>query len=178
MNPTQNLDITASALADLTPADILRCAARYLELHGWVPTFYPPTAARPFPPADVFCAIRLAICGYHNADLSDGSDESRAKFDLEADAMCVLGEYLFQQTPNADLYYSNEEYSDGFISPDAWEEQPGRNAEQVIAALRAAADDYDWTHATEEQLETYAQNAYDHDRLPTREGFLAWLGAR
>ena len=55
MNPTQKQPPPSAALADLTPADTLRCAARYLELQGWPRATTTPTvetrSRRPASPA-------------------------------------------------------------------------------------------------------------------------------
>ena len=57
MHPTHPTPARPAQAVDISPADILRGAARYLELHGWTQgDYYAPTPASPlpFPPA---CAV-------------------------------------------------------------------------------------------------------------------------
>ncbi|MFG3705559.1 hypothetical protein ACGF7U_12615 [Micromonospora sp. NPDC047670] len=166
MNPTQNQP-DPGAPADLTPADILRCAARYLELHGWNQgTYYALTDNSPFPPACVTGAIGMAAYGRFTLMPADMThDPGFGDYDR---AVQYLVDYL-------DLHDENN-HDDP--TPFGWNDRPNRTAAQVIATLRAAADDYDWTHATEDQLETYADACVWAEKHPTHEGFLAWLGAR
>ncbi|MEU5826571.1 DUF6197 family protein [Micromonospora tulbaghiae] len=171
MNSTQKQP-HPGALADLTPADILRCAARYLELHGWTQgVYYRVTHDTPFPPACAAGAIGMAAHGRciwlpHDVKSKPGArDYTRA---LDA-----LSDFLDLNEPQP-----RETEDDDPTCPLSWNDRPGQRAEQVIAALRAAADSYDWDHATEDELETYAEHAYGNEQLPTRDGFLAWLGAR
>ena len=167
MNPTQKPIHTPGALADLTPADILRCAARYLELHGWNQgTYYAPTEDNPFPPACVDGAIGMAAYG-RVTFLALAPDRDPAFRDYTR-AVTYLVDYLDLNTftgcdnPN----------------PFDWNDRPTRTAEQVITTLRAAADDYDWSHATADDLETYADACVWAEKHPTREGFLAWRAAQ
>ncbi|MEW2380253.1 hypothetical protein AB0883_29680 [Micromonospora sp. NPDC047812] len=171
MNPTQKQPDTRAALADLTPADTLRCAARYLEIRGWTQSLYfDRTDEVWFPPACVSGAIGMAIFGSCMPVLLNEQMNPDVRDYLRA--VDVLVDFLDLHDPPP--WHTDEDYT----SPFTWNDRPGRTAEQVVAILRAAADDYDWTHATEDQLETYAEHEYDIERLPTREGFIAWLGAR
>ncbi|MEH1056165.1 hypothetical protein V6U89_13235 [Micromonospora sp. CPCC 206171] len=172
MNPTQKPIHTPGALADLTPADILRCAARYLEVHGWNQgTYYPPTDDNPFPPACVSAAIGMATHGHRMPVPHEVKNASALR--EYSRAIDALSDFLSIDEP------SSWTSGDGDPTcPFTWNDRPAQTAEQVIATLRAAADDYDWSHATEDQLESYAESALANDTLPTREGFLAWLGAR
>ncbi|MBX7269245.1 hypothetical protein KIF24_26650 [Micromonospora sp. Llam7] len=173
MNPTQNLP-TSGALADLTPADILRCAARYLELRGWTQgVYYGLTTNTPFPPACVSGAIGMATYGHciplpHDEKADPGVRDYRRALD-------ALSYYLLDLGPDPARPYSDDEPSG---DPFEWNDRPGRTAAQVIGTLRDAADDYDWTHATEDDLETYADACAWAERHPTRDGFLAWRAAQ
>ncbi|MEU5529480.1 hypothetical protein ABZ744_21350 [Micromonospora chersina] len=170
MNPTQKQPHTCGALADLTPADILRCAARYLELHGWIQRDYYSNAASPFPPACVLGAIGMAAHGRLIAlPCNSGSGRREARR-----ARKYLTAYL---TDTGMLTIPANDWQSWPTATD-WNDRDGQTAENVIATLRAAADNYDWTHASADQLETYAEHEYANEQLPTREGFLAWLGAR
>jgi hypothetical protein len=175
MNPTQN-QVTTTPPADITPADILRGAACYLELHGWIQgNYYQPVTTDPFPAACGVGAISMAAFGVLTYAPFNLPFEERRDFHRALDAVT---DYLRRTDPQSDDPDGHELADDDEYSPYAWNDSPGRTAEQVITTLRGAADDYDWTHATEGDLETYAEHEYDNERLPTREGFLAWLGAR
>lgn len=165
MNTTQKQLDTCGALADLTPADTLRCAARYLELHGWTQgVYYRVTHDTLLPPACAAGAIGMAAHGRciflpHDEKAKPGVRDYTRALDALSDFLDLNGET-------------------GYNDPLDWNDDPRRTAEQVIATLRAAADDYDWTHATEDDLETYADACAWAEKHPTRAGFLAWLGAR
>ncbi|NYF58805.1 DUF6197 family protein [Micromonospora purpureochromogenes] len=173
MNPTQEPLHTPGALADLTPADILRCAARYLEVHGWTQGNYYGTEDTPFPPACVSGALGMAAYGRQLTIPHDDIDDPGIRDYRHA--LDVLSCYLYDNSPDPVRPYADDTPNG---DPFEWNDRPGRTAEQVITTLRATADDYDWTHATEDDLETYAESARANEVLPTREGFLAWLGAR
>lgn len=173
MNPTQKPLDTLGALADLTPADTLRCAARYLELRGWTQGAYYGTENTPFPPACAAGAIGMAAHGRLNSIPHDGLNRSGARdYTRALDALTC---YLLDNNPDPVRPYGDDDPSG---DPFEWNDRPGRTAEQVISTLRAAADDHDWSHATEDDLETYADACAWAEKHPTREGFLAWLGAR
>ncbi|MEU7839983.1 hypothetical protein AB0B39_03335 [Micromonospora sp. NPDC049114] len=171
MNPTQKQPTTSGALADLTPADILRCAARYLEIRGWTQgTYFDRTDELWFPPACVSSAIAMAVFG----DCTPVLLNAQQTPDVVAyrNAVTVLVDFLdLRETPASDTDADH-------ILPFTWNDHPARTAEQVITTLRDAADDYDWTHATEDDLETYAEHEYSQERLPTRIGYLVWRATR
>ncbi|MET8908230.1 hypothetical protein [Micromonospora sp. NPDC004551] len=175
MNPTQKQPHTCGALADLTPADILRCAARYLEIHGWNQgTYYPPTDHNPFPPACVSAAIGMATHGHRMPVPHEVKNPCAVReYSCALDALTC---HLLATAPDPVRICEDDDVPSG--DPFEWNDRPDRTAEQVITTLRAAADDYDWTHATEDDLETYAEHEYANEQLPTRAGFLAWIGAR
>ncbi|MEV6493075.1 hypothetical protein AB0M20_31300 [Actinoplanes sp. NPDC051633] len=171
MHRTQNPTAPASdtdGLAAVTPADILRGAARYLDLHGWTQELYysggPEDA---FPPACVDGAIGMAA--YGRVTMIPGDETDNPGFRDYNLAATYFNGYLADSGAYAN---PDEPY------PFHWNDDSARTKAEVITALRAAADEYDWQHATEEQLETYAEMAYANETVPTREGFLAWLGAR
>ncbi|MFC7547173.1 hypothetical protein [Plantactinospora sp. GCM10030261] len=172
MNPTHNPP--RAALGDITPADILRCAAHYLQTHGWIQgNYYPPTTTDAFPSACVVGAISMATFGRLTYAPLDLPYEQRRDFNRALD---VLIDYLTRTEPCDDD--EDPLPDDDRHSPFEWNDRPGRTLDQVLTTLTEAADDYDWTHATEEDLETYADACVWAEKHPTREGFLAWLGAR
>jgi hypothetical protein len=170
MHRTQNSTGTAADADNgtvVTPADILRGAARYLELHGWTQGDYYARTGEPFPPADMTGAIAVATFGYiTECPFYEPAPIVRDYWQaVEAIALYLDGVGLLD--PASDQG-----------SPYRWNDEPARTAEQVVTVLRAAADDYDWTHATEDDLETYAEHCVWAETEPTREGFLAWRAAR
>lgn len=178
MNPTQKPIHTPGALADLTPADILRCAARYLELRGWTQGDPYELADRlAFPPACTLGAITAAVYGYP-ASIQDRQIGDDATDALRDSTVRCLADFLWQdgRVPEFDyhgaLCCSNTEIVSG------WNDDATQTLPDVLGILRAAADDYDWSHATEDDLETYADACVWAEKHPTREGFLAWRAAR
>jgi hypothetical protein len=171
MHRTQKLSVSAADTDDtlpvVNPADILRGAARYLELHGWHRRDYYATTSMPFPAADVAGAIGMAAHGgFHDVPSLEGPN----LHDFQTAYTC-LTTYLIDQGKIT-------EGNDRVQNVSWWNDDPWQTVENVTATLRAAADEYDWQHAAESDLETYGENELDYDRVPTREGFLAWLAAR
>jgi hypothetical protein len=132
---------------NLTPADILRGAARYLQLHGWTQgNLYADTGhttnASPFGVAAcALGAIGMAALGKRVQDDPEFPDEwreyQRASNALD-DYLTITGAKNTVPAPNGE-------------SPDAasvgdWNDAPGRTAEEVIAALLAAADEWERQH--------------------------------
>lgn len=171
MNRTQNPDHCAADADNgpvVTPADILRGAARYLELHGWTQdSYYDHDSDPAFPAACADGAIGMAAYGRLTTIPGRQIDDPHFA--------------LYQR---ADAYFNDYLHTVGLLTdPDdvythGWNDTHGRTAADVIATLRAAADEYDWQHATEDDLETYADICAWREELPDREGFLAWRAAR
>ncbi|MEV1075873.1 DUF6197 family protein [Micromonospora parva] len=177
MNPTQKQPTTPAALADLTPADILRCAARYLELRGWTQGDpYELGEHDSFPPACTLGAIAMAVYGRPVA-IEDRYCGDGAAADLWDTTVTCLADFLRHdgRTPNFD---DNTPSTSATETVADWNDDATQTLPGVLDVLRACADDYDWTHATEDQLETYADHEYSQERLPTRAGFLVWRAAR
>ncbi|NJP30677.1 DUF6197 family protein [Micromonospora thermarum] len=132
-------------LAPVTPADLLRMAALYLRRHGWHQgTYYNTTPDTLTPPACAAGAIGIACAGHrveHFAQLDP---------DALADYLATLGALVDYLDAFHPLFLVDE---DGFVidehtSPYSWNDDPARNAEQVITALEAAADEWDRLHTT------------------------------
>ncbi|MEU1647572.1 DUF6197 family protein [Micromonospora zamorensis] len=178
MNPTQKQPTALGALADLTPADTLRCAARYLEIRGWTQGDpYELGEHDSFPPACTLGAITMAVYG-HLASIEDQQSGDDAPAILRDSTVRCLADFLWQDGRVPDFEgTSGSWYSNSEVVSD-WNDDASQTLPDVLDILRACADDYDWTHATEDQLETYAEHEYSQERLPTRAGFLVWRATR
>jgi hypothetical protein len=185
MHRTQNLTAPAADTDDftvITPADILRGAATYLETHGWTQhVYYAPEPGyndgrpcQPFPPACADGALGMATYGYRSFIPSDNL--GNPAFPLYRDAADFLGDYLERTEHTLTLKLASDDWAVADLF--TWNDTDGQTAEHVIATLRAAADDWTYTHASEDDLETYAEACYANETQPTRDGFLAWVGAR
>jgi len=134
MHPTH----TPPTTAEPTPADILRGAAAYLQLHGWTQgDFYDLTIDAPFPPADVAGAIRVAILGDlsgFNRVIDPHTDDYRQ---ITAAQRLLAGHVDPEREP--EMLGSIDILTD-------WNDEEHRTVEQVIAALTDAADDWDRIH--------------------------------
>ncbi|PWR12488.1 hypothetical protein DKT69_23905 [Micromonospora sicca] len=124
----------------VTPADLLRCAALYLRRHGWHQgTYYAKTTDISTPPACAAGAIGIACAGHrveHFSQLDGGT---------LADYLAALGVFVDYLDAHAPVFFIDE---DGYLldehtSPYSWNDDPARTAEQVVAALEAAADEWD-----------------------------------
>ena len=159
MHRTQNQPHSPAPAVDISPATILRGAAQYLTAHGWTQGAYYADITQPFPAACVTGAIAMAAYGrttpYPSHTNAPGVRDYRRAVDALADYLDLEGHY----DPDSDI-----------VLPFSWNDDPDRTAEQVISTLHAAAEQCD--------RETYEQNELDHDRIPTTEGFLAWVGTR
>ncbi|MFI7541093.1 hypothetical protein [Actinoplanes sp. NPDC049599] len=148
MHRTQNLTAPAAdtdGLAAVTPADILRGAARYLEEHGWHRgAYYGGTDTNPFPPADVIGAIAMAAYGdrqglYHPLACAEATRDFRR-------AANVFCDYLARTEPMCRLSGDQDIDLDLELSPFVWNDDPHRHGLHVVLALNAAAKDYDRIH--------------------------------
>ncbi|WP_433494356.1 DUF6197 family protein [Micromonospora sp. CA-248089] len=170
MNPTQKPTTTPGALADLTPADTLRCAARYLEIHGWIKGTYYSNQGGTFPPA---CAVGAIGMAAHGRLITIPATHGSGARD------CTRAiDYLTHYLTDLGIIAYGDDWNTAPTDAIDWNDRDDQTAERVITTLRAAADNYDWTHATEDDLETYADACVWAEKHPTREGFLAWIGAR
>jgi hypothetical protein len=187
MHRTQKLTVSAADLDDttpiVTPADVLRGAARYLELHGWIKSSYYGDTSIPFPPACADGAIGMAAfggvttCPGRQGDNPDFRDYNRAYH--------YFRDYLDQRgwKPLCDPWCGLED-GDCLCNTSAddivflWNDDDQTIAEDVVRALCNAADEYDWQHASKNDLETYADICAWREEHPDRDGFLAWLAAR
>ncbi|MBQ0902656.1 hypothetical protein [Micromonospora sp. U21] len=136
MKATQN----PPTAAPVTPADLLRMAALYLRRHGWHQgTYYAHTTDNPTPPACAAGAIGIACTG-HTVEHFSHLDP-----DTLADYLAALGVFVDYLDTTAPVFFIDEDgyLLDEYTSPYSWNDDPARTAEQVVAALEAAADEWD-----------------------------------
>jgi hypothetical protein len=131
MHPTHLLPTNGAELTPdtTTPALTLRAAALYLDRHGWCQgSYYEQTATVFTPAACTVGAIGMACYGGPvDAPALNFDDPGWADFDK---AVAYLDLYLLHRH-DSDVYSFND--------------TKGRTAEQVTAALRSAADEWEHT---------------------------------
>ncbi|MEO3820987.1 hypothetical protein [Plantactinospora sp. B24E8] len=136
MKATHNPPTTRDV--DLTPADILRCAAIYVQRHGWTRGVFFTSALvdpTPFPPACAAGAICTATVGQPTmpADLHPGTRPAAYR------ALAFFADYL-------------NDFGNPSSRPDAvntigdWNDETSRTGTEVIDALNDAADEWDRQH--------------------------------
>jgi hypothetical protein len=149
MHRTQNPTAPAADTADpsvVTPADILRGAARYLDQHGWYRTaYYGGAEDNPFPPADVVGAIAMAAYGKRHDDIytPHAPDADIRAFRRAVDTFC---DYLSRYEPMCRLTGDEDVDLDLELSPFIWNDDPQRTALHATLALLHAAKDWDRSH--------------------------------
>jgi hypothetical protein len=140
---------TPPTTVTITPAVVLRGAARYLQLHGWTQHNYyadecdtyhlPPnvTYSTQTPPACVMGALAIAAYG-RRLPTNACKQPEWADYKHAED---VLLAHLGRLYPPA----SDEDFPEPGLGD--WNDQPDRTAAQVITALNSAADHWEHTHA-------------------------------
>jgi len=140
MHPTH----TPPGADELTPADILRCAALYLSQRGWHQgdMFADPT--QPFPAACAQGAIRMAVCGSptiaYTRETAHRVDQAVAVL-----ATWLAFTYLDESRPEFTAIHHGDPTTVTEIVGD-WNDEADRTATEVFAALSGAADDWDRIH--------------------------------
>ena len=170
MHVTQNQPDSLASAEMTTPADTLRGAAHYIAVHGWTQgDYYDPYDNGPFPATCATGAISMAAHGRRTDDIEALSLDYKSDYVRAVDH---FADYLDRHTcdPHAP--------DDTTVLPFDYNDAPGRTADQVITALRDAADEWDYHHASEDDLETYADACIWNETHPTRDGFLARMRAR
>lgn len=125
----------------VTPADLLRMAALYIQRHGWTQGVFFTSAfvdPAPFPPACAAGAICTATVGQPTApaDLRPGTRP------VAYQALAFFADYL-------------NDFGHPTTRPDAvnsigdWNDETGRTMTEVITALHDAADEWDRLHQQE-----------------------------
>jgi hypothetical protein len=142
MQPTQNQVTDDSAV---TPASTLRAAGGYLLHYGWHQDDMFDNPELPTPAACALGAIRMAIIGTPTVAAEHVRPEVLTAFDA---AVHVFAGYLIGY--GFDTVYEPDEAlepADLEQTVIRWNDDQGRIASHVIAALNGAADDWDRTHA-------------------------------
>jgi hypothetical protein len=146
MQPTQEPSDTG--ITEVTPAVILRGAARYLQLHGWIQGLLYADDPSLTPAACGLGAIGMAAFGRRLPTYEDVPAPAEWRdYNRACDA---LDDYLNLTGAKAaafldDIDHWADETTDGAEVND-WNDEIGRTADEVIAALNAAADQWDNTH--------------------------------
>jgi len=123
MNPTQRAAVDVTATVSRT----LRDAASYLARHGWIQGCYYDQTATVFTPAACLVGAIGMVCYGGPVDAPALNFDDPGFDDFEA-AVAWLEDFL-GRAYDADVYEFND--------------AKGRTADQVIAALNAAADRWD-----------------------------------
>jgi hypothetical protein len=142
MHRTEN---STGSTVEVTPAVILRGAARYLARHDWMQgNYYPLDTTAPFPPACAVGAMAMAAYGCRHESLYYTGDE-HGRRDLGR-TVDTFTDYLRRTFPVAASTDDELIELDLEVSPFAWNDDPLRTKADVIRALHAAAAEYEHTH--------------------------------
>ncbi|MEU7908983.1 hypothetical protein [Actinoplanes sp. NPDC049118] len=129
----------------MTPADLLRGAARYLFMHGWKQgDFFDLLSDKPFPPACSLGAIN--ICAHGRPILCSDDESQDADTDAAITAMRVLAAYLdpdYSTTVDIFAYMTS-----AIDIVSGWNDEDDRTIGEVIETLTDAADNWDRAHTT------------------------------
>ncbi|GGQ79630.1 DUF6197 family protein [Couchioplanes azureus] len=153
-NPTGTAADTDSPTVVVTPADILRGAAHYLETYGWNRRAFYAEGFKPFPPACVAGAIGMAAFGrcvdLLYPDMDSGIDPE-ALHDHD-DAVAVFCNYrldLMRKALDGQDPATVDRLPEWDLNTYEWNDYADQTADKVITTLRAAADEYDSTHSSD-----------------------------
>jgi hypothetical protein len=139
MKATHNQSTTAVIDPQITPADLLRGAALYLQHHGWTQgELFDYLTAAAFPPACAIGALNAAAYGRCMLTADDDTDESDAWGVLTA-----LRVFAASIEPDYDPFQTSAIDVIG-----GWNDEKDRTVNEVVQALTEAADDWDTAHPT------------------------------
>ena len=125
----------------MTPADLLRAAAHYLNRYGWMRgEFFDLLADVAFPRACALGAINICAHGRPILCSDDGSQD--ADSDAAITAMRILAAWLDVDYANGNTAVSAIDIVSGF------NDDPDTTDTDAINALTEAADDWDRAHTT------------------------------
>jgi hypothetical protein len=134
-NPTDTADTQPTpAEVQVTPADVLRGGAQYLQLHGWTQgDFFDILTGPAFPPACAAGAICTAATGAPTHPQQIHGPDGR----LAMAAMHHFAECLgYPPIDRPDVAYPIGD----------WNDEDGRTLDEVTMALTEAADEWDRRH--------------------------------
>jgi hypothetical protein len=134
MHPTQK----PADRSDLSPADVLRYAALYVQRHGFHQGDMFADYVSPTPAACAQGAVKMAICGNPHATYT------RHDAVLFDETMTVLAGHLDPDLDSWGLDIFGEPAEPHLVVAD-WNDEDGRTVDQLVTALTGAADEYD-TH--------------------------------
>ncbi|MFI5491355.1 hypothetical protein [Actinoplanes sp. NPDC051859] len=140
MKATHNpLAVPDDTTTPATPAVLLRCAALYLQTHGWTQgEVFDYLATDTFPPACALGAINTAAYG---RCLLTASDDTTS-FDHDGwGVIPALRVFAGSLDPDYDPFQTSAVDVIG-----QWNDTPDRTLDQVVQALTEAADDWDLAH--------------------------------
>jgi hypothetical protein len=121
---------------DLSPADVLRCAALYVQRHGFHQGDMFADLTTSTPAACAQGAVKMAICGNPHASYT------RHDAVLFDETMTVLAGHLDPDFDSWGLDIFGEPAEPQSVVAD-WNDEDGRTIDQLVTALTEAADDYD-----------------------------------
>jgi hypothetical protein len=132
--PAGAAEPVATLPVDMTPADVLRAAALYLERHGWT-QYLLYESDQPFPPACAMGAVRMTVLGdpLGLADIPNDTDTA-----LVNRVLRYLAGYI-----DADF---DAETSSAMQFIGEWNDDRDRTKPDVVSLLRDAADEWDRIH--------------------------------
>jgi hypothetical protein len=130
---------------EVTPADLLRLAAVYLQRRGWTQSVDFASTGEAFPPACALGALTMAAYG-RCGSITIRTDIDRVALRLLDRSTAHLAGYLWDtgRTPEHD-YYGALCCSDREIVSD-WNDEHGQDLTAVVDVLTAAADEWDRLH--------------------------------
>jgi len=143
MKPTHNPSI--ADVTDVTPADLLRGAALYLQLHGWHQgsLYADDDPTNPTPAACSQGGIGMAAFGQRIPEHAPTSHRNEWRdFKRASD---FFNDYLNLTGAKPAPAEDQEDWEGPSVGD--WNDEPDRTAGQVHAALIAAADEFERTHA-------------------------------
>ncbi len=133
MHPTHQ-PVAVTGDVELTPADVLRHAACYLQRHGWHQGTYYADRNRITPPADTVGAIAMAVYGTAHDEPYHHHDGYR----LFLDTVDHLADHLAYAVASGSVLDDDDLFR--------WNDEPTRTIEQVLALLHDAATAWDHAH--------------------------------
>ncbi|QOC90244.1 DUF6197 family protein [Micromonospora craniellae] len=132
----------------VTSADLLRMAARYLELRGWTQGNPYESGEHPaFPPACTLGAITLAVYGTPTSIESQQCGDPTAAI-LRDNTVRCLADFLWHDGRTPDFDSTSGSWTSTTEIVAEWNDEPTQTLTDVLDILHAAADEWDRLHIT------------------------------